>query len=197
MKKSAYLILIQMICFWGCSPESHQELPDHHTVVYFEDFQGILDDTFDESSFHNSSEAGSKKWFANSYQRNGYYEFSPFNSAEILNIAWLVTPGIDLDAANAKRLTFESAQHHVVDSENNHLKVYVSNNFSGNIGTAHWIEVPFKTPEIGTAHNYDFFSSGIVDLKAFNGTIYIAFKATGGMESSNAGAYMIDNIKVF
>src|SRR5690554_6170268 len=197
MKKLTYLMLFQLLLILGCSPESHQELPDHHPVVYFEDFQGIIDDTFDETIFQNYIEVGSKNWFANSYQKNGYYEFSPFNSGENLNIAWFITPGINLDAANAKRLTFESAQHHVVNTKNNHLKVLISTNFTGNVGTANWTEVPFKTPEIGAENNYDFFSSGIVDLKAFNATIHIAFKATGGTGNNVSGAYMIDNIKVF
>ncbi|HLW63355.1 MAG TPA: DUF5017 domain-containing protein [Flavobacterium sp.] len=188
---SVFLVLV------GCSPENNQELPQHHPVIYFEDFQGIIDDTFDETIFQNYIEVGSKNWFANSYQKNGYYEFSPFNSGENLNIAWFITPGINLDAANAKRLTFESAQHHVVNTKNNHLKVLISTNFTGNVGTANWTEVPFKTPEIGAENNYDFFSSGIVDLKAFNATIHIAFKATGGTGNNVSGAYMIDNIKVF
>ncbi|HLV52226.1 MAG TPA: DUF5017 domain-containing protein [Flavobacterium sp.] len=195
MKNISYFILIFII--GSCSPESHQELPQHHPVIYFEDFQGIIDNTFDETPFVNTAEMGTKKWFANSYQKNGYYEFSPFNSGENINIGWFVTPGINLESANAKRLTFETAQHHVVNTDNNFLKVLIANDFTGNVATANWTEMTFKTPETGTENNYDFFHSGIVDLKGFHGTIYIAFKATGGTGSTDAGAYMIDNIKVF
>lgn len=201
MKNLRYFVLIPVIgsglFFNGCSPENQQELPQHYPVVYFEDFQGIIDGTFDELAFVNVAERGTKKWFANSYQRNGYYEFSPFNSGESINIGWFVTPGIDLESANAKRLTFETAQHHVVNTDNNFLQVFVSTNFTGNVTSANWTEVTFRTPEIGAENNYDFFPSGIVDLKGFNGTVFIAFKATGGTGGTDAGAYMIDNIKVF
>lgn len=183
--------------FTACSPEDEQELPQYSPTIYLEDFQKVIDGTFDETPFTNFSEVGTKKWFSTSYQENAYYEFSPFNSNETLNVAWFVTPTINLDAATRKRLTFQTAQHHVVNAENNFLEVFVSSNFTGDVTTATWEKVTFNGPKIGSSFNYDFFNSGAVNLAQFSGNIHIAFKATGGTASANAGAYMIDNIKVF
>lgn len=184
--------------FVACSPEDEQELPLYSPTIYFEDFQKVIDGTFDESAFVNVAEVGTKKWFSNSYKENAYYEFSPFQSNETVNVAWFVTPAINLNAAVKKRLTFQTAQHHVVNTEKNYLQVYVSTNFTGDVATATWHELEnFNKPQVGSGFNYDFFNSGAIDLSAFSGNIHIAFKATGGTASANAGAYMIDNIKVF
>lgn len=183
--------------FTACSPEDDQELPQYSPTIYFEDFQGIIDENFDETPFTNVAEVGTKTWFPQSFDNNGYYEFSPFNSNETLNVAWFITPAINLDNATKKRLTFQTAQHHVLNTENNFLQVLISTDFSGDVTTANWTEVSFNAPKTGSSNNYDFFNSGIVDLSTFSGNIYIAFKATGGTAQENAGAYMIDNIKVF
>jgi len=201
MKKLTYILPAAIIAFTGfftaCSPEDEQVLPSYSPTIYLEDFQKVIDGTFDETRFTNVAEEGSKKWFSNSYNGNAYYEFSPFQSNENLNVAWFVTPSINIDLANTKRLTFQTAQHHVVNTENNFLQVLISTDFKGDVTTATWTEVSFNGPKIGSGFNYDFFNSGAVDLSQFSGNIHIAFKATGGTASNNAGAYMIDNIKVF
>ena len=200
MKKLIYILPIALAVmgfFTACSPEDKQALPEHSPTIYFEDFQKVIDGTFDETPFTNFAEIGTKKWFATSFNNNAYYEFSPFNSNENLNVAWFVSPAINIDNATRKRLTFQSAQHHVVNTENNFLEVLISTNFTGDVTTATWTTLTFNEPKIGSSFNYDFFNSGAVDLQDFNGIIHIAFKATGGTASTNAGAYMIDNIKVF
>ena len=201
MKKLKYLFPVAVLTFTSiftaCSPEDEQELPTYSPTIYIEDFQKVIDGTFNESLFTNVAESGTKKWFSNSYQGNAYYEFSPFNSNETLNVAWLVTPAINIDTAVKKRLTFQTAQHHVVNVENNFLEVLISTDFTGDVNAATWKNVTFAGPKIGSGFNYDFFNSGAVSLQEYNGNIHIAFKATGGTASANAGAYMIDNIKVF
>ncbi|WCM41384.1 DUF5017 domain-containing protein [Flavobacterium sp. CBA20B-1] len=201
MKKIKFLFPVAVIAlvsvFAACSPEDEQELPTYSPTIYMEDFQKVIDGTFDESKFTNIAETGTKKWFSTSYQGNAYYEFSPFNSNETLNVAWFVTPAINVDTAVKKRLTFQSAQHHVVNVENNFLEVLISTDFTGDVTTATWKSVTFNGPKIGSGFNYDFFNSGVINLQEYTGNIYIAFKATGGTASANAGAYMIDNIKVF
>lgn len=201
MKKLKYIFPIAFLTvasfFTACSPEDDQELPQHNKIIYLVDFQQVVDATFDESLFTNFSEAGTKKWFGNKDNRgNGYYEFSPFQSNQPLNIGWFITPAINLDEANAKRLTFQSAQHHVINDTENYLELFVSNNFTGDVTTATWVKFEFKKPQ-PNSKNYDWVNSGAINLAQFSGNIHIAFKATGGTASANAGAYMIDNIKVF
>lgn len=181
----------------SCVTEDDQELPQYNPVIFYEDFQTILTDSFDATPWTIVNEEGSKSWFSNSYRENGYFEFSPFNSGENLNISWMITPSINIDEANAKRLIFKVAQHHVVDTTNNYLVVMVSDNFSGDISTATWVEKNITLPPTGSAYNYDFYNSGVVDLSEFSGNIHIGFKAVGGTATVNAGAYQIDDIKVF
>lgn len=201
MKKFKNIIPVAVFAianlFTSCVSEDDQNLPNYNPVIFNEDFQAIPAGTFDASQWVIQEEAGSKKWFATSYNGNGYFEFSPFNSGETVNIGWLVTPAISIDQAKAKRLTFNIAQHHVVDTTNNYLSLYISTDFAGDVTTATWVEKSIKLPPVGSANNYDFFNSGIVDLSEFSGTIYIGFKAVGGTATVNAGAYQIDDIKVF
>ena len=39
--------------FTACSPEDEQELPTYSPTIYTEDFQKVIDGTFDESPFTN------------------------------------------------------------------------------------------------------------------------------------------------
>lgn len=202
MKKINYIFPIAAIAltslFTACSPEDEQVLPKINNTIFEVDFKGASTKEFDETPYTNFAEAGTRKWEGKKDARseNEYYEFSPFQSNQQLNVAWFVTPAINIDAANVKRLTFQSSQHHVVNSTNNNLELYVSNNFTGDVATANWVKFEFKKPEAGSK-NYVWVNSGGINLKEFSGNIHIAFKATGGTASANAGSYMIDNIKVF
>lgn len=202
MKKIKYIFPIAVLglsaLFTACSPEDDQELPKYNPEIYFVDFKGASTAEFDKTPFTNFAEAGTRIWEGkkDSRSENEYYEFSPFQSNEPVNISWFVTPAINIDLANAKRLTFQTAQHHVVNSTNNDLKLYVSNNFSGDVLEATWVEFEFKKPAANSKH-YEWINSGGINLSQFSGNIHIAFKGTGGTGSSDAGSYMIDNIKVF
>lgn len=201
MKKLKYILPVAVIAianvFISCVTEDDQELPNMNPVVYIEDFQGITTGSFNQEAWTIQEEEGTKKWFATSYRDNGYFEFSPFNSGQEVNIGWLVTPSINIDEANAKKFSFKIAQHHVVDNTNNYVKVYVSTDFAGDVTTATWVEKEIKLPPVGGAYNYDFYNSGTIDISEFSGNIYIGFKAVGGTATANAGAYQIDDIKVF
>lgn len=196
--KYTFAALTLALSFVSCVSEEDQELPQLNNVIFNEDFQTAVTGTFDTTNWHNIAKTGTKIWFQNLYRENGYFEFSPFGSNEAVNEGWFITPQIDLNNANKKAMNFDVAQHHVIDATNNKLKVFISNDFTGdNFDSATWTEVSFTGPKIGSSNNYDFFKSGTINLAEFSGKINIAFVAIGGTSSVNAGAYMIDNIKVF
>jgi hypothetical protein len=59
--------------------------------------------------------------------RNGYAEFNTTGAKVLSNIAWLISPKIDMDTHTNEILTFRTAQHHLdVDSPLNSLEVYIS-----------------------------------------------------------------------
>ena len=197
MKKYKISLLTALVAtfgFVGCVAEDDAVLPEYGKIIYFEDFQNP--ETFEQWS--TFAEVGTKEWISLEHNGNYYFEFTPFQSGEEVNVGWLVSPAIDIDNASLKRLTFEVAQHHVINTENNYIQAYISTDFDGeNVTTATWTEFDFNKPSATAATNYDFIKSGPVDISEYTGTIYIAFKVTGGTATQNAGAYQIDNIRVF
>ncbi|MEW5677388.1 DUF5689 domain-containing protein [Flavobacterium enshiense] len=172
---------------------------DLATPIYSEDFQTAIDNTnLNIPGWVNFAQAGTKLWREEVFSGNGYAEFSAFGTTNPSNVAWLVTPSIDLGTFDNKVLKFDVAQHHLdVDSPNNSLQVLVSTDFDGtNVAAATWTSVPFNAPVRATAW-YEFLGS-TVDLSAFSGTVYVAYKFTGsGTDTTLDGAFQVDNVKVY
>jgi hypothetical protein len=63
--------------------------------------------------------------------RNGYAEFNTTGAKVLSNIAWLISPKIDMDTHTNEILTLELHNHLDVDSPLNSLEVYISSNFDG------------------------------------------------------------------
>ena len=108
------------------------------------------------------------------------------------------TSALNMDLADNERLAFDCAQAYV-SSASNSIELLVSTDFNGtNVLAAHWTSVPFTKPPLNYDTNFTFFSSGIIDLSAFTGNIYLAFKVKGsGTNTSLDGTYEIDNIRLF
>jgi hypothetical protein len=83
------------------------------------------------------------------YSGNGYAEFNTTGAKVLSNIAWLISPKIDMDTHTNEILTLETAQHHLdVDSPLNSLEVY---NFDGlNVTKATWIPLKVILPKQAT-----------------------------------------------
>jgi hypothetical protein len=130
---------------------------------------------------------------------NGYAEFNTTSTTAAQNIAWLVTPKINLTDYKNTVLSFRSAQHDLkVDSPLNTLEVYISTNFDGsNLTKATWIKLDAKVPSLLTPTR-EFISSGGIDLSSYSGNINIAFKYLGsGKDKTLNGAFMVDDVKLF
>jgi len=171
-----------------CSP------PDS---TIFEDFQDAVDGTdLDLPGWTNFAEAGSRVWREETYQGNGYAEFGSFNSQDASNIAWLVSPSVDMDAQNNVFINFRAAQHHL-DSNDNTLEVFVSTDFDGtNVLAATWEQLTVNVPTTANSW-YEFVDSGLVDISEYSGTLYVAFKVTGsGTDLDLDGSYQIDDFKI-
>jgi hypothetical protein len=167
---------------------------------FLEDFQTVADKTnLSLPGWANIVQSGTLFWKGTVYSGNGYAEFNISGTKVISNIAWLISPKIDMDTHTNEILTFRSAQHHLdVDSPLNALEVYVSTNFDGlNVKTATWIPVSVILPKQATPW-YQFVGSGGVDLSAYTGKINIAFKYIGsGRNLALDGAFQVDDVQVF
>lgn len=169
---------------------------DFNTIIQ-EDFQTATNNTnLDFAGWTNFAQAGTWLWREKVFSGNGYAEFSTFNSGSPSNIAWLISPGINMNAQTNEYLNFKSAQHHL-DSPNNKLEVFVSTNFNGsNVLAATWVPI---TASLASQSNawYEFVDSGLINLSSYTGTLYVAFKVTGsGTDTTLDGAYQIDDFKI-
>jgi hypothetical protein len=170
-------------------------------VPFFaENFQSVVTNTkLNLPGWVNLVQKGTKYWLGTLYAGNGYAEFNTTGTKVASNIAWLISPKIDMDLHTKEVLTFRSAQHHLdVDSPLNSLEVYVSKNFDGlNIDKATWIPLKVVLPKQATPW-YQFVGSGGVDLSSYTGKINIAFKYTGsGKNLALDGAFQVDDVQIF
>ncbi|PWA11407.1 DUF5689 domain-containing protein [Flavobacterium laiguense] len=171
------------------------------SVPFFaENFQSVETNTkLNLPGWTNLVQKGTKFWLGTLYAGNGYAEFNTTGTKVASNIAWLISPKIDMDLHAKEILTFRSAQHHLdVDSPLNSLEVYVSNDFDGlNVAKATWLPLKVVLPKQATPW-YQFVGSGGVDLSSYTGKINIAFKYTGsGKNLALDGAFQVDDVQIF
>lgn len=167
---------------------------------FTEDFQSVKNNVnFALPGWSNIVEKASKLWKTMVSAGNGYAEFNTTSTTAALNIAWLVSPKINLTDYKNTVMSFRSAQHDLkVDSPSNTLEIYISTNFDGsNVTNATWIKLNAKVPSLSTPTR-EFISSGGIDLSAYTGNINIAFKYLGsGKDKTFNGAFMVDDVKMF
>jgi hypothetical protein len=170
------------------------------TPFFSQDFQTVVDKTnLSLPGWANIVQSGTIFWKGTVYSGNGYAEFNTTGAKVLSNIAWLISPKIDMDTHTNEILTFRTAQHHLdVDSPLNALEVFVSNNFDGlNVTKATWIPLNVILPKQATPW-YQFVGSGGVDLSSYTGKINIAFRYTGsGRNLALDGAFQVDDVQVY
>jgi len=181
--------------------ESDIDMNGKRNVPFFaEDFQSVKNNVnFVLPGWSNIVEKATKLWKSVVYSGNGYAEFNTTSTTAAENIAWLVSPKINLAGYKNAVFSFRSAQHDLkMDSPLNTLEIYVSTNFDGsNVTKAKWTKLEAKVPSLATPTR-EFISSGGIDLSAYSGNIHIAFKYIGsGKDKTLNGAFMVDDIKIF
>ncbi|MXO03339.1 DUF5689 domain-containing protein [Flavobacterium sp. HBTb2-11-1] len=171
-----------------------------NTPFFSEDFQSVKNNVnFALPGWSNIVEKATKLWKSMVYSGNGYAEFNTTSTTAAENVAWLVSPKINLTGYKNAVLSFRSAQHDLkIDSPLNTLEIYVSTNFDGaSVTKAKWTKLEAKVPTLSTPAR-EFINSGGIDLSAYSGNINIAFKYIGsGKDKTLNGAFMVDDIKIF
>jgi hypothetical protein len=194
LKKIAMVATLGII-LTSCTKDDETALPTTTVTLAGEDFQTAVNSTdLDLVGWTNFNEVGTWKWREKTFSGNGYAEFSAFGSGSAINIAWLISPEIDLDVAEKKGLAFEVAQHHLdVDSPNNSLEVLISTDYDGtNVTAATWTPLQANIPMKSVAW-YKFIKNNI-DLSGRTGKAHIAFKFRGsGTDTTLDGAFQVDN----
>lgn len=165
-------------------------------IIFEEDFQEAIDNTnLDIADWTNFAEVGGELWTEQVFSGNGYAEFSGYLTGDAVNIGWLVSPGIDMDAQDNEFLNFQTAQHHL-DSVDNTLEVFVSTDFSGDVLSATWEPIEANLAGISDSW-YQFKDSGLIDISSHSGTLHVAFKVVGsGTNTSLDGAYFVEDFRI-
>jgi len=202
MKTNHFLTILGCIIFLlttSCSPEDDIKNPDFNPLVFSEDFsKGAVDNVvLNLEGWNNIAEVGTAKWKTQIYSGNPYAEFSSFQSGDVVNIGWLVSPVINMDAFEGEILQFQASQSFVSSSANS-LEVLIATNYTGNnLATANWEPVNANLPTTSSPY-FEFIKSGEIDLSAYKGNINIAFKVKGsGTNNALDGSYQVDAIRIY
>lgn len=200
--KKIIIGLLALMPIVSCSPEDDIKIPDSTTFAFYEQFNSFTELTegnnIDITGWTNFAEVGTVKWGEGYYNGTKYAEFTSFQSGQATNIAWLVSPEINMDVYQNETLAFDVAQAYVSSSSNS-IELLVSTNYNGtDVLAATWQPLNFTKPPLDFDTNFDFFSSGLVDLSSYTGNIYLAFRCKGsGTNFSLDGTYELDNIRIF
>ena len=165
---------------------------------FTEDFESVTPNAdVNLPGWTNFTEKGTKRtWQGKTFDNNGYIQFSANGSGEAENVAWLITPGIDVSAYTAPVFTFDlKIGYYNAEC----LQILVSEDFSGDPLTANWKDITAnfylpKDPTGGYADNWSV--AGIADMSGYDGKIFIAFKYTGSGTGGKTTTYQIDNVFV-
>lgn len=203
MKKIAlYIVSLFSVLVITTSCTKDSDVENHQTkkTLFVENFDDNTDNTdLNTTGWTNYAQVGTKKWTEQVFNDNGYAEFTSFNSGQALNIAWLISPAINMDLQDGERLVFQAA-HAFLTSTDNTIELMVSTDYDGNvanIANASWLSLPIKTPTPSNEF-YDFVDSGEVDLSGFQGNLHFAFKVKGsGTNNALDATYQVDNIRIF
>lgn len=199
--KTMFLFVLASTVLTSCVGEDDYAIP---TVFDYYFNEGFSDSPLGSGSnevpialegWVNYNATATRLWHARAFSNNSYAEFSSFYSATGSNdVAWLITPAIDLTTTSGEVLSFITKTRF---ANGYPLTAFVSTDYDGTtagIATATWTAIPFTAP---TADDV-FTNSGNIDLSGVaydSDNVRIAFKYTG----SKAGVtttLQLDNIKI-
>ena len=180
--------------------------PADFSDIFVEDFESMTTyTTVSGNGWTAYAEEGSYNWRAlttsdsgNPGPGNVIASMGAYNSNSPSNIAWLISPSIDLDAQDFEFINFQSSNSF---SDNSELQVLISTDWDGttaNVASATWTTLSDATVVSSGDYYQDWIDSGLVNLSSYSGTAYVAFKYIGGDDGSDDidGTFEIDNYKV-
>lgn len=134
--------------------------------------------------------SGDKDWYLNEFDSNIYAAATAYKGTSGPWDHWLISPGVDLDKAPNKTLEFNVQAAY--QSTTSYMEVYVLTSNDPNTAVKTKLEV--QLPEI-PASGYSSWLTSKVDLSAFSGVVYIAWRYYG-TSASGSSTYCIDNVNI-
>ena len=156
----------------------------------------FLHEDFETDTHSNwilKSEIGDRNWEVTEFSSNKYMQMSAYKATGKV-VSWLITPALDLDAYNNEKLSFVTKNGYFQGLA---LEVLISTDYEGrDVTAAIWQKLDATIDERNnSAYGADFVESGDIDLSAYEGTAYIAFKYTGDGNSVTT-TYQVDDVVV-
>lgn len=157
-------------------------------TLLFESFSQATSGTINIAGWQNYSTAGTKYW---TFASDNSAEFNAYNSGELSNIGWLITPLINFDSYATDTLFFRNKID--FNATGTLLEILYSTNYSGsgdpNLATWNILSTLPNT-------NVSWSNATPIDLSSIVGNAYIAFRYTGSGTGGQTTRYRIDNIKI-
>lgn len=196
--KNIFILIFIVTISSSCTEEDAYEIPNFKTTIFQEDFDNNTDnETLNTEGWFNYAQQGTRNWTEQVFSGNGYAEFTSFSSGQDVNVAWLISPEIDMDKFEGEKLFFQTA-HNFLTNRSNTIELLISTNFDGvNFNQASWINVAasFTNPDVP---RFVWVNSGAIDLSQFTGKIRFGFKVTGSGSNTNLdGTFQLDNIRIY
>jgi hypothetical protein len=176
--------------------------PNDFSPILEETFESYANNAFVGNAWTNYAEVGTFRWKIKTTTDSGNSGskvawMGAFNSGVPVNIAWLISPAIDLDAQDYEFVNFINSNDF---DDNSELELLISTDWDGNeatITTSTWTALPGNIVSDDEFYQ-NWIDSGLIDLSSYSGTAYIAFKYIGGDDAANTidGNFEIDNFKV-
>jgi hypothetical protein len=197
--KTIFLLALSTSALTSCVGDDDYVIPTVYEYVINEGFSssptgsGAVEVPIALEGWVNYNATATRLWHARTFDSNIYAEFSSFYSATGTNdVAWLITPAIDLTATSGEMLSFTTKTRF---TNGYPLTAFISTDYDGTtagIATATWTPLTFTAP---TANDV-FVNSGNIDVSSYESdNVRIAFKYTG----SKAGVtttLQLDNVKI-
>ncbi|MDE5638789.1 MAG: DUF5017 domain-containing protein, partial [Odoribacter sp.] len=166
------------------------------TNVFKEDFESVTKDAdVALSGWKNFKEKGTKTWIGKEYSGNKYVQMSANGSNEDENIAWLVSPQLDLTGTKNPVFGFDITVGHW---KANCLQVLVSEDYADNVTTATWTDITanFVIPQAPASGYGKTQVAGFMNMSAYKNKFWIALKYIGSGNDGKTTTYQIDNFNV-
>ncbi|WP_047449694.1 DUF5689 domain-containing protein [Alistipes sp. ZOR0009] len=139
------------------------------------------------------STIGDRNWLTMVFDQdqNHYAQASAHKGAAPDYEYWLVTPGLDLDKATQKLISFETAMNYWMNTSS--LEVYLMNDKDPSKATVKELlnaRIAIATDPVNT-----WIPTGSIDLSSKSGVVYVGFRYRAKGGASNSTTFRVDNFK--
>ncbi|WP_417884736.1 DUF5689 domain-containing protein [Zunongwangia sp.] len=163
-------------------------------ILFSENFAEITNEKkLDELGWMNRNiNEGEERFVDATSNGNRTIRISGYNTGENPLEVWLVTPNIDLSKSGGEMLSFDIKASY---DNGSILKVYISEDFSGNPKNANWKLLKASIPIGPTNQNGAGFTHSEIDISCLQDSVAVGFYYLG-RDPDKTTTYDIDNIRI-